>query len=423
MISSIGKTLALLLAPVVLTLATAQPAQARGYASVGKCGNFPRLAITSPAGTCVGLVADEDHGLHFPRRVLEIAPGRIWVLDMGNWMPHVGKLIELRLPPDAATPANANTTAKAVEAKVLLDKLNYPSGMTRGPDGKVYIGEADKIWRAAIPALGQEPQPEALIGNLPADGAHMLKELSFAPDGSLYVNMGSFSDSCRGDDQKQPVPCPERAGPMPRAAVWRMVLQAGSKPIKEFKPFATGLRNSMALAVMPDGPAAGTIWQGENSIDYRDPKNPPEELNQLRAGADYGWPYCVGARQSAQGYEKRFDCSKTEAPHMLWPAHVAPLHMLATPANSAYTGQLLVAWHGPGAGGQRIVGFARNAKGLPTGAPINWLSGWDEKAGQRPRGRPTGMSIDHAGHLLVVEDFNRSLLMLMSDTGGAPKSK
>ena len=131
----------------------------------------------------------------------------------------------------------------------------------------------------------------------------------------------------------------------------------------------------------------------------------------------------MGARQSAQGYEKRFDCSKTEAPHMLWPAHVAPLHMLATPAASAYGGQLLVAWHGPGAGGQRVVGFARNAKGLPTGAPINWLSGWDEKVGLRPRGRPTGMSIDHAGRLLVVEDFNRSLLILMSDTGSAPKSK
>ena len=171
----------------LLLIAASPAAQARSYTSTGKCGNFPRLAITSPAGTCVGLVADEAHGLHFPRRVLAIAPGRIWVLDMGNWAAHVGKLIELRLPPDAATPANANTAAKAVEAKVLLDKLNYPSGMARGPDGKIYIGEADKIWRAAIPALGQPPQPEALIGNLPADGAHMLKELSFAPDGSLYV--------------------------------------------------------------------------------------------------------------------------------------------------------------------------------------------------------------------------------------------
>ena len=267
MISSIGKTLGLLLAPALLTLAAPQPAQARGYTSSGKCGIYPRLAITSPAGTCVGLIADEAHGLRFPRRVLEIAPGRIWVLDMGNWMPHAGQLIELRLPPDSATAANANTTAKAVEARVLLSRLNYPSGMVRGPDGKVYIGEADKIWRAAVPALGQTPQPEMLASGLPADGAHLLKELAFAPDGSLYVNMGSATDACRSEDQKQPVPCPERSAAMPRAAVWRMVLQPGPQSVKEFKPFASGLRNSMALAVMPDGPAAGTIWQGENNID------------------------------------------------------------------------------------------------------------------------------------------------------------
>jgi glucose/arabinose dehydrogenase len=87
---------------------------------------------------------------------------------MGNWMPQVGQLIERGCRPTAA---NANTTAKAVEAQVLLSKLNYPSGMARGPDGKIYIGEADKIWRAAVPALGQAPQPEMLASGLPADGA------------------------------------------------------------------------------------------------------------------------------------------------------------------------------------------------------------------------------------------------------------
>jgi hypothetical protein len=79
-----------------LLLMVASPgAHARGYASTGKCGIYPRLAITSPSGTCVGLMADDAHGLRFPRRVLEIEPGRIWVLDMGNWMPQVGQLIEL----------------------------------------------------------------------------------------------------------------------------------------------------------------------------------------------------------------------------------------------------------------------------------------------------------------------------------------
>ena len=402
-------------------------AHARGYTAQGQCGPYPRLPITSPAGTCVALVADEAHGLRFPRRVLEISPGRLWVLDMGSWLPNKGQLIELRLPADAAMPASAATTAKRVAAKVLLDKLVRPSGLTRGPNGQIYVGEAGRIWRTPVPALGEAPKPEVVLDKLPSDGAHPLKELAFAPDGSLYVNMGSVSDACRADDQSLPMPCPERSGDKPRAAVWRLTLKpkpaAGESPVLRFEPFARGLRNSVALAVMPDGPAAGSVWQGENGIDYADAKNPPEELNQLVANGDYGWPHCVGNRQPARGYEKRFDCGKTLAPRLLWPAHVAPLQLLATPAGSAFRGQLLAAWHGPGAGGYRVVGFARDAKGLPSGAPINWLSGWDEKKGVRPRGRPTGLALDHAGRLLVVEDFNRTLLMLMPDGRVSAKIK
>ena len=73
--------------------------------------------------------------------------------------------------------------------------------------------------------------------------------------------------------------------------------------------------------------------------------------------------------------------------------------------------------------GQRLVGFVRDGKGRPSGQPIQWLSNWDAKPGLRPAGRPTGMGIDHAGRLLVVEDFNRSLLVLMSEAGMAPRPK
>jgi hypothetical protein len=57
----------------LLLMAASPGAHARGYASTGKCGIYPRLAITSPSGTCVGLIADDAHGLRFPRRVLELS--------------------------------------------------------------------------------------------------------------------------------------------------------------------------------------------------------------------------------------------------------------------------------------------------------------------------------------------------------------
>ena len=396
-------------------------AHARGYTPQGQCGGYERLAITSPKGTCVALLADERDGLRAPRRVLEVAPGRLWIIDMGSWMPRQGRLLELTLP---SPPGAPNATSRP-KVQILADKLDRPLALVRGPDGMVYIGESDHIWRTPVPTAGQPIQPHTVLDQLPNDGAHPLKEITFGLDGSLYINMGAVTDRCQDASGKLPQPCPEREAMQFRAAVWRAVLHRpqteGKPPVQQFAPFALGLRNSVALATVPDGPAAGSLWQGENNIDYRDKDAPPEELNELVAGGDYGWPYCIGPQSPARGYEQRAPCQHTRAPRLLWPAHSAPLHMLATPLASPYQGQLLVAWHGPQ--GHRVVGFARQKDGKPGGKPINWLSGWTAQPGQRPLGRPTGLAINQLGHLMVVEDYNRTLLMLLPDTTATAPSQ
>ena len=380
--------------------------QARGYTPQGMCGDYARLDITSPAGTCVALLADEAQGLRAPRRILEVAPGRYWVVDMGSWEPRHGRLLEMTLPTEGPTPRRARFT-------VLAEQLDRPLGLVIGPDGKAYIGESNAIWRTPIPAPGGALQREPLIDGLPGNGTHPLKELAFAPDGHLFVNVGSDSDNCRDTSKRFPLPCPDLAGPKSRAAVYEAVLATPDFKLQSFKPFATGLRNSVALTVLPDGPAKGTVLQGENSIDYEEVGQPPEELNRLQAGRDYGWPYCVGNRQPARGYENRYDCKTTEAPLMLWPAHVAPLQMMVGPTGSRFAGQVLVAWRGHQPPGHRVVGYKLNAQGLPSGKPIDWLSGWDPKPGVRPMGKPTGITVDRQGRLLVVEDLNRTILMLL----------
>jgi glucose/arabinose dehydrogenase len=397
-------------------LAWAPLAHARGYTPQGRCGGYEKVSIASPAGTCVALVADERDGLRAPRRVLEISPGRLWIIDMGSWMPRQGRLLEVSLP---AQPSS--NPAQRPQVQVLADKLDRPLALLRGPDALIYIGEASRIWRTHVPAAGQPIQAQAVLDQLPDDGAHPLKEISFGPDGSLYVNIGSASDRCQDAQGAQPYPCPERGAMQFRGAVWRAVLRSpavqGQAPVQQFAPFALGLRNSVALATLPDGPAKGSLWQAENNIDYRDRNEPPEELNELLEGADYGWPYCVGAQRPARGYEQRARCAATKAPHMLWPAHTAPLHLLATPQASPFQGQLLAAWHGPQ--GHRVVGFARQKDGKPGGKPIEWLGNWTADGKTRPLGRPSGLALNHAGQLMVVEDYNRSLLMLLPDTASA----
>jgi glucose/arabinose dehydrogenase len=399
----IGRGAALALVAVAIgSVAVAAARAATPYVAVGTCAGFPRLALAVPRGWCVALVADASSGLVFPRRIVEVAPGRFWIVDMGGWEPGRGRLLQLELPARRASPP--------VALKVIADKLDRPHGIALGPDGRVYIGEAGRIWRtpATLPVVA-----ETVVDGLPADGAHPLKEIVFGGRGRLFVNVGSSSDACRDDGGTLPLPCPDRSKTMPRAAVYEATLGGPAFTLQSLKPYATGLRNSLALAWA----APGVLLQGENSIDYPDEAAPPEELNVLAAGADHGWPYCVGMRQAARGYEGRVDCSGSAAPAKLWPAHVAPLQMLAiaAAADNAFAGQVIVAWHGYRAAGHRVVGFAVDARGVPTGAPRIWIGGWDAQKNVRPLGAPTGILVDSAGRLLVVEDRNRTLLMLTRD--------
>ena len=241
---------------LLATLLNPVTAAARGYTPQGHCGPHERVALGMvPAGHCVALVADERQGLRYPRRIMAVAPGRLWVIDMGSWAPRQGRLLELTLPPGA----------RQASVRVLAEQLDRPLGLAVGPDGQVWVGEAGQIWRTPIPPAGQPLGPrEVMLPDLPSDGAHPLKEIAFGPGGALYVNMGSVTDACRGDDQRQPLPCPELAGPQPRGAVYRAELDAANGwRVKRFAPFATGLRNSVALLALPDG----RVLQGENNID------------------------------------------------------------------------------------------------------------------------------------------------------------
>lgn len=390
---------------LALLLATALPAAmaAPAYVPNGQCGGFPKLDVAVPAGHCLALVADAGLGLKFPRRILEVGPDRYWLIDMGSWEPRQGRLLELVLDEKAATPA------ERVRVTTLATKLDRPLGLALGPDGKVYVAEAGRIWRTPI---GASALQEAVVDGLPDDGAHPLKEIAFGPGGRLFINVGSFSDACRDDAGKQPRPCPEMEGARPRAAVWEAQLAGPNYTLKSLRPYATGLRNSVALVHVGE-----TLLQGENSIDYADADEPPEELNVLRDGARYGWPYCVGARVEARGYEKRGECAGTEAPAQPWPAHAAPLQLWHVPAGSPspWAGQVLAVWHGHRPTGQRVMAFKVDPKGRPASAPAQVVGGWAAKAGVRPRGAPVGVTVDRKGRLWIVEDRNKTVTLLLPE--------
>ena len=376
-------------------------AASRAHAVEAPCAGHARVSIKAPPGYCVGRVADARDGLRMPRRLLEVAPGRFWITDLGSWEPGRGRLLELR--PDAAP---------GERLRVLAQGLDRPHGLALGPDGRIYVGEAGGVWRTPV---NETIEREDLITGLPSDGAHPLKELAFAGADRLYINVGSASDVCRDERQQLPMPCPEAEGPRPRAAVYEARLAGPGMTLQSLRPFATGLRNSLGLVALP---GSGRLWQAENSVDYADADLPAEELNELVAGADYGWPFCVsdtrGRSVATRGYEGRVQCGQHRAATQAWPAHAAPLQLLAVPpaahgqAALPWSGRLLALWHGWRDNGHRVVAWRLGADGRPKGPRETLLGPW-------PGGAPTGATIDHLGRLWVVEDRNHSVLVVAPD--------
>ena len=386
-------------------------ALAAGSALAGTgCGAFDRLDAPTQPGWCAGVVAGQAQGLRMPRTVLWMSGAKgpkqqLLVADMGSWEPARGRLVQLEV----------DTATGQVQATELLNRLDRPHGLRLGPDGRVYLAEATRILRFAWPPASGKLAAETVVDKLPAQGRHPLKEIAFAPDGSLYINVGAATDRCDkpvADGGAGRPQCPDAAaGVQPQAAVYRARFAWPQGKLESVQPFASGLRNSMALAVH----ASGTVWQAENNIDFDDVGFPAEEVNKLVEGGHYGWPGCVEGRKPLTGVPKAW-CANTIAPELLMPAHAAPLHMefsrVGAEPSSNRVG-MLVSWHGYRAAGRRLVRYEMGADGTPKGKPTVLLGPWalDGKSAARP-GAPVGWAEDPNGQLWIADDRNRMLIWL-----------
>jgi glucose/arabinose dehydrogenase len=376
---------------------------AEPYSVSGDCGGFPRIDLKTMPGSCVGLIAAH---LGFVRGVVAIGQD-IYVADMGGWHRGRGRILRLadggRAPPE-----------------VLLSGLDEPNGLALGPNGSLYIGLLGKVVRydphAPDPAAGLHD----VLVNLPVTGRHPLDALAVAPDASLFVNVGSATDHCEGLNDADPDPkavCPETAGVNPRGVILHIV--PSDKPVDAatVTSYARGLRNSMALTVLPAGDVVAAV-NARDFIDHADSSLsdealPHETFDRVEEGADYGWPYCYDKNIPSPEYPQ-FNCATRHPPTLLLPPHAAPLGMVIYRSGMfpELNGNAVIAFHGYRAEGHRLVALPLDAHGQPTGPLKPLISDWDAVKGQHPQGAPVGVFAQADGSILIAEDHNGTLLRL-----------
>ncbi len=343
-----------------LALAAIWPGRlaAEGYRTKGQCDGFPAVMLQTPSGLCVGLVANH---LGFTRGVA-VAGDAIYLLDMGGWRRGHGRLLRLDHGGHGAP-------------KVLLSGLDEPNALAVTPDGTLYAGLLGRVVRVVL--SGPEPVLEDVLTGFPNTGRHPLPALAAAPDGSLYVNVASGTDHCEDPGGKPPnpaAPCPERATIPPRASTIRFTPGPAALPWVDAELVASGLRNSMALTILPGGALLAAVnardWINRADPALLDTSFPHDTFHVVAAGADYGWPYCFDAQRPSPEYPGH-DCSAVAKPALLLPPHAAPLGLLLYRGQAlpGLTGRLVLPYHGYRAGGHRVMSLAIGQDGQPMGKP------------------------------------------------------
>ena len=300
--------------------------------------------------------------------------------------PNEGRIIRM---PDANRDGVADTVT------VVVSGLNKPHGLAFHK-GAFYVANTDGVMR--VP-LGTDMVPSGApvyVNHFEEGGGHWTRTIIFGADSAMYVSVGSSCNLCTESSTD-------------RATVLRFNEDGSGKRV-----YSSGLRNAVGLAV---NPTTGAIWVSQNERDNLTPDHedlPPEELNILTDGGDYGWPYCYGDRVPNPEYNDQARCTSTIAPALKMQAHSAPLGISfltkATMFPAEYRGDLLIAFHGSWnrttPTGAKVVRI-HVVDGKPTFAE-DFITGWQDSVGKR-WGRPVDILVAADGSVLISDDASGSI--------------
>ncbi|MBD3581710.1 PQQ-dependent sugar dehydrogenase [Flavobacterium selenitireducens] len=331
--------------------------------------------LKAPAGYEVIATAS---GLGKPRMLYAAPNDRLYITRRD-----AGDVLMLSEPKPDGTFANLTTA---------VSDFKGVHGITM-KDGWLFLLNNNELRRYKLLADGTADMEskQTLINDLPSGGQHSNRTMDFGPDGMLYLTVGSVCNDCVGDKETATVLWVD-------PKTWQRGI------------YASGLRNTIGIDWHPK---TGELWGLDNGSDYKGDNWPPEELNKLVNGADYGFPFGYGkreidkTREDPGGTTKEEVVAASQPSVMEFPAHAAPIAFQFF-TSGGFNGDGLVCWHGSWNRSEPD-GFKVERIKFKDGQPVSsedFLSGFYLKAANQQFGRPTGLVITANGTVFVSDDSN-----------------
>ena len=394
-----------------------------------------------PPGFCATVFAtDIGHARH-----LAVAPSGVVYVNTwsgryyGNRPPHPGGFLV------ALEDKTGTGKADVIERFGATAQTGGAGGTGIGIyKGWLYAELNDRIVRYELSSGSIVPRTPAqtVVSGLPLTGDHPMHPFIISPDGWMYVDVATATNSCQFRN-RQPhspgrKPCKELET---RGGIWRYNANQLDQKFSSAARYATGIRNAEGFGI----DSAGRIFvtqQGRDQLRANWPNLykpsqeatlPAEELLLLKAGGDYGWPECyydaaqqklvLAPEYGGDGGKRVGICASKLGPVAAFPAHWAPNGMTLYNQEQfppRYRGGVFIAFHGSWdrapypQGGYNVV-FQPLRDGSASGTCEVFADGFagPVKSPERALHRPSGVAVGPDGALYVSDDVHGTIFRIV----------